>query len=126
MYSIIFIGNGFVLVYGTLFLALGKAKEGGIISLARQGFFFIPISFILAARWGINGVIVAQPVADLLTILLVVYIKKKTEIYLQLYRIWVVYKYEKIDHYCIFSDIKKAIIILNSINIENKIAYHMY
>ncbi|HBE79443.1 MAG TPA: MATE family efflux transporter, partial [Firmicutes bacterium] len=40
--SIIFISFGFQTIYISLFLALGKAKEGGLLSIGRQGIFFIP------------------------------------------------------------------------------------
>lgn len=75
--SIVFSGFGFQAVYSHLFLALGKAKEGGIISIARQGIFFIPIIFILTNIFGLNGIIVAQPVADICSMLLVIILIKK-------------------------------------------------
>lgn len=59
---------GFQMVYGSLFLALGKAKEGALLSMSRQGIFFIPIILILPKFFGINGVIYAQPLADVLAI----------------------------------------------------------
>jgi putative MATE family efflux protein len=68
--GIMFIFFGFQMVYGSLFLALGKAKEGGILSISRQGIFFIPVILALPKLLGLNGVIYAQPVADLLTIIL--------------------------------------------------------
>ena len=68
--GIIFIFFGFQMMYGSLFLALGKAKEGGILSMSRQGIFFIPVIFILPSLIGLNGVIYAQPIADLLTVIL--------------------------------------------------------
>ena len=65
-----FVFFGFQMVYGTLFLALGKAKEGGILSISRQGIFFIPIILILPHVIGLNGVIYSQAIADLLTVVL--------------------------------------------------------
>lgn len=79
--SIIFIAFGFQTIYISLFLALGKAKEGGLLSLGRQGIFFIPVIFVLPSLMGIDGVIYTQVVADifttLLTALLAVRIKKE-------------------------------------------------
>lgn len=69
--AITFMGNGYVMVYCFLFMALGKAKQSGIISLSRQGFFFIPLILILPVVFGMDGVIFAQPLADCLTILLI-------------------------------------------------------
>lgn len=68
--GVIFMFFGFQMVYGSLFLALGKAKEGGVLSMSRQGIFFIPAILILPKLIGLNGVIFAQPIADLLSVIL--------------------------------------------------------
>lgn len=68
--GLIFVFFGFQAVYSTLFLALGKGKEGGILSIARNGIFFIPVILILPRLWGLSGVIYTQTVADILTVLL--------------------------------------------------------
>ena len=41
-----------------------------IINLSRQGMIFIPSLFILKAVLGLTGLVWAQPVADILSILL--------------------------------------------------------
>lgn len=56
---------GFYTTYSSLFLALGKAKEGAILGFLRQGVFFIPTILLLPRFFGINGVIYAQPLIDL-------------------------------------------------------------
>ncbi|MER0284750.1 MATE family efflux transporter [Clostridioides difficile] len=56
---------GFYTVYSTLFLALGKVKEGGFLGMCRQGVCFIPIILILPVFYGLNGILYAQPIADL-------------------------------------------------------------
>jgi Na+-driven multidrug efflux pump len=48
--------------------AMGAAKPALIINLSRQGIIFIPALFILQVVVGINGLIWAQPVADVLSI----------------------------------------------------------
>jgi len=68
--GIVFIFFGFQSVYSTLFLALGKGKEGGILSMSRNGIFFIPAILLLPNIIGLNGVIYAQAVADVLTVIL--------------------------------------------------------
>ncbi|MTI55902.1 MAG: hypothetical protein FH760_13715 [Geosporobacter ferrireducens] len=68
--GIMFIFFGIQMVYASLFLALGKAKEGGILSMGRQGVFFIPIILILPRVIGLNGVIYAQVMADVLAVIL--------------------------------------------------------
>lgn len=68
--SITFILFGFQCIYTTLFLAVGKAFKGMILSIARQGIFFIPIILILPQMLGLNGIIFTQPIADVLTTIL--------------------------------------------------------
>lgn len=76
--AISYMGLGFQIVYGSYFLAIGKAKEGGILSLCRQGVFFIPIICILPHIFGLNGLLVAQLVADVLsTTLTVIFVSKE-------------------------------------------------
>lgn len=70
--ALVFIGMAYQTVYGTRFLALGKAKQGGMISLGRQGIFFIPLVFLLNAMLHLNGLILAQPLADICSILMVI------------------------------------------------------
>ena len=48
--------------------AMGAATQALIINISRQGLVFIPAVFILKAIFGMNGVIWAQPVADLLSL----------------------------------------------------------
>ncbi|WP_462377995.1 MATE family efflux transporter, partial [Emergencia timonensis] len=62
-----FILFGFYTVYSFLFLVMGKAKEGCILGACRQGICFVPVILILPVFWSLNGVLYAQPVADVLT-----------------------------------------------------------
>jgi putative MATE family efflux protein len=57
---------GFCTVYSSLFLAMGKAKEGLLLGVCRQGLCFIPVILIAPSAFGIAGVLYAQPVADVL------------------------------------------------------------
>lgn len=68
--SVLFAFFGFSSIYMSLFLALGKGKEGSILSMSRQGVFFIPAILIMPLLLGLNGIIYAQPIADLLTVIL--------------------------------------------------------
>ena len=68
--AIMFIFYGFQIVYGVLFLAIGKAKEGSILSIGRQGIFFIPLILILPRIFGLDGVIFTQTVADMISVVL--------------------------------------------------------
>lgn len=44
--------------------AMGKVKEGFILSICRQGILFIPAICLLNSLWGLDGIIYAQPVVD--------------------------------------------------------------
>lgn len=58
---------GFYTVYSSLFLALGKAQEGFILGACRQGICFIPVILLLPIFLGLDGIVFAQPVADVLS-----------------------------------------------------------
>lgn len=61
---------GFQMIYSTLFQALGKAKQATILSLSRQGIFFVPAILFLPKVFDLNGVLFAQPLADFSTLIL--------------------------------------------------------
>ncbi len=52
--------------------AMGAAIASLVLNLSRQGIIFIPLLFILQAVIGINGIVIAQPIADGLTIVLAI------------------------------------------------------
>lgn len=81
-YSIVFLAFGFQTIYMRLFIALGKGKGGRILSLGRQGIFLIPVILVLPKLVGLNGVIYAQPIADMLTALITImfYFKFKKQL----------------------------------------------
>lgn len=64
---------GFYTVYSSLFLALGKAKEGCFLGVCRQGICFIPVILILPMIWGLNGILYAQPIADVISAIITVF-----------------------------------------------------
>ncbi len=68
---------GFQIVYATLFQALGRGKEAAILSLSRQGIFFYPAVFVLPKLFGLHGVLLSQPFADVCTVLLTAYFAVK-------------------------------------------------
>ncbi len=69
-YSVPFPLLGFQLIYFSLFQSMGKALPAGILSISRQGLLLISAILILPNFIGLEGVILAQPIADGLTILL--------------------------------------------------------
>lgn len=58
---------GFYTVYSSLFLSLGKGKEGFIIGALRQGLCFLPVILVLPLIFGLDGIIYSQPLADILS-----------------------------------------------------------
>lgn len=64
---------GFYTVYSSLYLALGKAKEGFILGACRQGLCFVPIILILPLLWNINGILYAQPISDIISAVITVF-----------------------------------------------------
>lgn len=60
--------------------AMGAATPSLIINLSRQGILFIPMLFILEAKLGLEGLLWAQPVVDVLSLLLAI------ALYIPIYR----------------------------------------
>lgn len=58
---------GFYTVYSSLFLALGKGTAGFILGACRQGICFVPVILFLPTLWGMNGILYAQPIADIIS-----------------------------------------------------------
>lgn len=65
--GISFIFFGFYTAYYFLFLVMGKAVEGFLLGICRQGLCFIPIILILPGIAGLDGVILSQPIADIIS-----------------------------------------------------------
>lgn len=68
-----FILFGFYTVYSSLFLALGKGTAGFFLGVCRQGICFIPVILLLPAVCGINGILYAQPIADVMAAVITVF-----------------------------------------------------
>jgi multidrug efflux pump len=54
----------------SMFQSLGKSIQSLVVSLGRQGLFYIPFLSIFSSTWGFNGFIRALPAADVATTLL--------------------------------------------------------
>lgn len=52
--------------------AIGASKPSLFLNISRQGLVFIPALFILESFLGINGIVWAQPVADIISMILAV------------------------------------------------------
>ena len=69
---IMFITFGFQFTYSTLYLSTGKALGGVFLNSLRQGIVFIPIILLLPKFMGLNGVICAQTISDLITTIITI------------------------------------------------------
>jgi len=54
----------------TYYQSLGKGLQSTILAMARQGYFYVPLIFILPPIFKINGVLSIQLVADVITTIL--------------------------------------------------------
>ena len=60
---------------------LGKGTAGFILGACRQGICFVPVILLLPTLWGMNGILYAQPIADLIsaiaTVFMALYLHKE-------------------------------------------------
>ena len=68
---------GLQLIGAAYFQAVGKALPALLLTLSRQGLFFIPLLYLLPTFFGINGIWLAFPIADVLSTLVTVYFLRK-------------------------------------------------
>lgn len=71
--GITFILFGFYTVYSSLILALGKGAAGFFLGACRQGVCFVPVILLLPMVWGMNGILYAQPIADVISVVITVF-----------------------------------------------------
>lgn len=68
---------GFYTVFSSLFLALGKGREGFILGACRQGICFIPLILIMPIIFDLNGIVYAQPAADVISAIVTVFMARR-------------------------------------------------
>jgi putative MATE family efflux protein len=70
--AIVFMATPFILIQligSSYYQAIGKARPALLLTLTKQGFFLIPLVYILPKFWGVNGIWYAFPIADILSTL---------------------------------------------------------
>ena len=68
----------FQLIGAAYFQAVGQATPALLLTLTRQGFFFIPLLFLLPIYFGVLGVWLAFPIAEVLaTVVTVIFLTKE-------------------------------------------------
>ena len=70
---------GVLFVYMNALQAVGASKNSLILSISRQGFIFIPCLILLNRLFQLDGISIAQPVADILSCLLAIILFLRTE-----------------------------------------------
>ncbi|MFZ9074408.1 MAG: MATE family efflux transporter [Flavobacteriaceae bacterium] len=68
---------GVQLIGAAYFQAIGKAKPALLLTLSRQGLFFIPLLYVLTPIYGVVGVWISFPIADVLSTLVTVFFLNK-------------------------------------------------
>lgn len=63
---------GLYYVFLNALQAMGEAGRALVINLSRQGLIYLPVLFYLNHRFGVSGLLWAQPVADVLSLVLVI------------------------------------------------------
>jgi Na+-driven multidrug efflux pump len=56
---------GWITITSMMMQTIGKAFEASLLAVARQGLFMLPLLFLLTPLFGITGIVVSQPAADL-------------------------------------------------------------
>ena len=62
--------TGWITMCNMMMQNIGKVVKASILAAARQGLFFIPLIFVLPILFDFTGVVIAQPIADILTFIL--------------------------------------------------------
>ncbi len=67
-------------VVAVYYQAVGKSLPALVLSVSRQGLFLLPAVYFLPMRFGLTGVFIAQPVADVLTLIVTAYLFSRNNI----------------------------------------------
>jgi putative MATE family efflux protein len=70
--------SGWIVLSNMMLQTMGKALPANILALARQGFFLIPLLFILTPLFNVTGILLSTPLADLFTFVLALPLGLKT------------------------------------------------
>lgn len=63
---------GTLFCFNFTFQAIGKGKQSMILAISRQGFVFFPMVFIMNHFIGLFGIVWAQPIADVVSIVMAI------------------------------------------------------
>ena len=77
IYLLLLFAGGLLPVSATFFSSIGKAAIGRRLTLVKQLGLLIPLTLLLPLRWGLDGVLAAGPIADGVTLALVLYFARR-------------------------------------------------
>lgn len=63
-------------VFSNALQSAGAGKSGLIINVSKQGLIYIPMLFILGNTFGMDGLVYAQPISDILTLIIAIILYK--------------------------------------------------
>lgn len=63
---------GWVVLSNMMIQNIGKVVKASALAMTRQGICFIPLVLILPRFWGLNGIIMTQPIADAISFLIAI------------------------------------------------------
>ena len=69
--------NGLTILMTTFFPAIGKAKTGAFLSLARQLLILLPVMLLMTYIFGVEGMMFATPVSDVISLVLCLFFFKR-------------------------------------------------
>ena len=72
---ILFPINSFMVISNMLLQTIRKPIKASILAISRQGIIFIPLVIVLPKFLGIRGIQIAQPISDLVTLMLAIIIQ---------------------------------------------------
>jgi putative MATE family efflux protein len=61
---------GWITITNMMMQTIGKAFKASLLAAARQGFFLLPLLFLLTPLLGVTGILVSPPAADICTFIL--------------------------------------------------------
>jgi putative MATE family efflux protein len=62
--------GGWIILCNMMLQTMGRALPASLLAFSRQGLFLLPLLFILVPLWGVLGIQLCSPIADLLTFIL--------------------------------------------------------
>lgn len=63
---------GIMFIFNFTFQSMGRAIPSLMLAVSRQGFVFFPLILLFRAMFGLQGIVLAQPIADLIAIFIAI------------------------------------------------------